>query len=131
MKQHVWVEHKDERAIIESWDMSDEVEKCEVEIEESQYDPASTRDENWGISDEVEKGELVKDRAVTSNEAETSENVIHEKWKNDDKAKRKNATLADSEESTDTSADEEESDPDECLTTDKSENRSETKRGST
>ena len=108
------------------------MEKCEVEREESQYHPASTRNENWGISDEVEKGELVKDRAITSNEAETSENVIHGKWKNDDKAKRKNATLADSEESTDTSADEEESDPDECLTTnlDKSENRFETKRGS-
>ena len=80
----------------------------------------------------MEKGELVKDRAVTSNEAETSESVIHEKWNNDDEANRKNATLADSEESTDTSADEEESDPDECLTTnlDKSENRFETKRGS-
>ena len=46
-------------------------------------------------------------------------------WDNDDKADKKNSTFADSEESTDTSADEEESDPDECLTTnlDKSENR--------
>ena len=74
----------------------------------------------------------MKDHAVTSNEAETSESVIHEKKNNDDKAKRKNATLADFEESRDTSADKEESDPDECLTTnlDKSENRFETKRGS-
>ena len=108
------------------------MEKCELEKDESQYDLAANRDEKWDIPDEVEKGELVKDRAVTSNEAETSESVIHEKWNNDDEANRKNATLADSEESKDTSADEEESDPDECLTTnlDKSENRFETKRGS-
>ena len=51
--------------------------------------------------------------------------VIDENGDNDDKADKKNATFVDSDESTDTSADEEESDPDECLTTnlDKSENR--------
>ena len=113
------------QAIDVGLDTSDGVEKCELGIVESHYDLASTIDESWDISDEVEKCELVQDRAVTSNEAETSKIVIHENWNNDDEADKKNATFVDSEESTDSSTDEEESDPDECLATnlDKSENR--------
>ena len=67
-----------------------------------------------------EEEESVRDRA--------SKRVIHEE-KSDDKVKRK-ATLADSEESSNASADKEESDSDKCLTTDESENRFETKRSS-
>ena len=85
-------------------------------------------EESGCTQSEVEKSEGVKDRASMSNEVETLERAIHEE-NSDDKAKRK-ATLADSEESSNASADKEESDYDECTTTDESENRFETKRSS-
>ena len=114
----------------EEEDSNDETEHVEKDDDKMMCRDGSVDEWTEKVMAKNEEGEsrCTHSEVERSEGVETLERAIHEE-NSDDKAKRK-ATLADSKESRNTSAVKEESEPDECLTTDESETRFETKRSS-